>query len=152
MREYTNNDPFNGLGLLVNFKERDDFLKIKETLTRIGNEEQNNKSTPTLFQSCYILHKRGKYAIIHYNELLKLDGENVTVSSDDEESRNTIVKLLSEWNLLKLDNPELLNYLKMKPTHKLTFVSFKNKKDPNKKYSPTTMREQKEICACPANN
>lgn len=131
MRKEIHNDPFQGLGLLINFKQYDDFLKIKETLTRIGDEEKNNKSTPTLFQSCYILHKRGQYAIIHYKELLTLDGDDVVVTDDDLECRNTIVKLLCEWNLIAMDNPELLTYLKMKPTHQIKFVSFKDKKDWN---------------------
>ena len=131
MRKNTHNDPFFGLGILVSFKEYDDFLKIKETLTRIGDEETNNKSTHTLFQSCYILHKRGQYAIIHYKELLRLDGETVNIDDDDLECRNTIVKLLCEWNLVSMDNPELLGYLKMKPTHKIKFISFKDKKDWN---------------------
>jgi len=127
MRQNKENDPFLGLGLLITLKEKDDFLKIKETLTRIGNEETNESSTGTLHQICYILHKRGQYAIIHQNELLVLDGKDNKITDEDLECRNTIVKLLNEWNLLSMDNHELLNYLKFKPTHEIKFVSFKEK-------------------------
>jgi len=127
MRQNKENDPFLGLGLLITLKEKDDFLKIKETLTRIGNEETNESSTGTLHQICYILHKRGQYAIIHQNELLVLDGKENKITDGDLECRNTIVKLLNEWNLLTMDNPELLEYLVFKPTHEIKFVSFKEK-------------------------
>lgn len=131
MRYNIYTDPFNGLGLLITLAEPDDFLKIKETLTRIGKEEKNNNSTSTLNQMCYILHKKGQYAIIHYNELLMMDGEKVKPSDDDLECRNTIVKLLDEWKLLKMDNPELLNHMKFTPTHQLKFISFKDKRNWN---------------------
>lgn len=127
MRQSKNIDPFLGLGLLIKLNKRDDFLKIKETLTRIGYEESNESSISTLHQVCYILHKRGQYAIIHQNELLVLDGKENNIVEEDLECRNTIVKLLNEWNLLAIDNPELLNYLKFKPTHEIKFVSFKDK-------------------------
>lgn len=131
MNNKYNNDPFKGLGLLIHLSEPDDFLKIKETLTRIGEEEKNNNSTSTLHQMCYILHKRGKYAIIHYNELLVLDGKRTSVSKENQECRNTIVKLLSEWNLLKMDNPELLDHMTFMPTHDMKFVSYKDKRNWN---------------------
>jgi len=131
MRQSKENDPFLGLGLLITLKEKDDFLKIKETLTRIGNEEKNESSTVTLHQLCYILHKRGQYAIIHHKELLVLDGKEDEITDEDLECRNTIVKLLSEWNLLIMDNPELLDYLVFKPTHEIKFVSFKDKQNWN---------------------
>lgn len=131
MRYNIYTDPFNGLGLLINLAEPDDFLKIKETLTRIGTEEKNNNSTSTLNQMCYILHKKGKYAIIHYNELLMMDGEKVKPSNNDLECRNTIVKLLNEWKLLKMDNPELLEHMKFTPTHQIKFISFKDKRNWN---------------------
>ena len=63
--------------------------------------------------------------------MLKFDGDDITITEDDLECRNTIVKLLCEWNLVTMDNPELLGYLKMKPTHEIKFVSFKDKKDWN---------------------
>lgn len=131
MRKSKDNDPFLGLGLLVQLPEYDDFLKIKETLTRIGDEEITSNSTKSLHQVCYILHKRGQYAIMHHKELLLLDGDIERVMDEDLHCRNTVVKLLNEWNLLKMDNPELLNYLKFKATTDIKFISFKDKNNWN---------------------
>jgi len=87
---------FNDLGVEVTLREKDDFLKIRETLTRIGvSSKKENK----LFQSCHILHKRGRYAIMHFKELFILDGLSSDISDDDIARRNTIVNLLNEWNL-----------------------------------------------------
>jgi hypothetical protein len=87
---------FNDLGVEVTLREKDDFLKIRETLTRIGvSSKKENK----LFQSCHILHKRGRYAIMHFKELFILDGLSSDISDDDVARRNTIVNLLNEWNL-----------------------------------------------------
>ncbi len=90
-------DIFNGLGIEVSLKERDDFLKIKETLTRIGVSSRKEKK---LYQSCHILHKRGRYVILHFKELFELDGLKSDVSDEDIARRNTIVGLLEQWNLL----------------------------------------------------
>lgn len=79
--------------------EEDDFLKIKETLTRIGIASFKNK---TLWQSCHILHKRGKYYIVSFKELFLLDGRPSTFSKEDENRRNNIVKLLTDWGLCEL--------------------------------------------------
>ena len=81
----------------------EDFLKIKETLTRIGVASRKDKK---LFQSCHILHKQGKYYIVHFKELFALDGKPSNFSEDDVARRNTIVNLLAEWGLIKLVNAE----------------------------------------------
>jgi hypothetical protein len=83
----------------VTLKEPDDFLKVRETLSRIGVASKKDK---TLYQSCHILHKQGKYYILHFKELFLLDGKRSDFSIDDVGRRNTIVNLLSEWNLVKL--------------------------------------------------
>ena len=84
----------------VLLNEPDDFLKIKETLTRIG--VASKKEHNTLFQSCHILHKQGRYFIVHFKELFMLDGKPSNFSEDDTARRNTIVTLLSDWGLLTI--------------------------------------------------
>ena len=84
----------------------DSFLKIRETLTRMGIA--NNKSK-ILYQSCHILNKRGKVYIVHFKELLALDGRTVDLNKEDIERRNDIAKLLEEWNLCKIVNPDTAN-------------------------------------------
>ena len=90
-------DIFEGYGVEVSLKHEDDFLKVKETLTRIGVSSRKEKK---LYQSCHILHKRGRYAIMHFKELLALDGLETDTSESDIARRNTIVKLLEEWGLV----------------------------------------------------
>ena len=91
------NDIFEGLGVEIELPEEDSFLKVRETLTRIGvSSRKENK----LYQSCHILHKRGRYAIFHFKELFLLDGLKSDVSENDLGRRNTIVKLLKEWGLV----------------------------------------------------
>ena len=85
--------------LEISFKENDDFLKIRETLTRIGVASRKDK---TLYQSCHILHKRGKYYIVHFKELFALDGKESTISENDLARRNAIARLLEEWDLLSI--------------------------------------------------
>ena len=85
--------------LEISFKENDDFLKIRETLTRIGVASRKNK---TLYQSCHILHKRGKYYLVHFKELFALDGKESTISENDLARRNAIARLLEEWDLLSI--------------------------------------------------
>ena len=82
-------------------KEPDDFLKIRETLTRIGVASRKDK---TLYQSCHILHKQGRYFIVHFKELFALDGKPTNFSENDQARRNTIANLLSEWGLIVLVN------------------------------------------------
>ena len=87
----------------VRLKEDDDFLKVKETLTRIGIASRREKK---LFQSCHILHKQGKYYIVHFKELFALDGKPTNISENDIERRNTVVNLLNEWSLVEIVSPE----------------------------------------------
>tara|TARA_X000001382_G_scaffold129501_1_gene121677 strand:+ start:1123 stop:1527 length:405 start_codon:yes stop_codon:yes gene_type:complete len=99
----TNEDIFKGLGVEITLKEKDDFLKVRETLTRIGiSSRKENK----LFQSCHILHKRGRYAIMHFKELFSLDGLDTDISQNDVARRNTIASLLEEWGLLEIVDEE----------------------------------------------
>ena len=86
--------------LEVSLREPDDFLKIKETLTRIGVSSKRDENT--LFQSCHILHKQGRYFIVHFKELFLLDGKPSNLTENDVERRNTITDLLSDWGLLDI--------------------------------------------------
>jgi hypothetical protein len=88
----------------VTLKAEDDFLKVRETLTRIGVASRKEK---TLFQSCHILHKQGKYYIVHFKELFALDGKPTEFSDSDKGRRNTIANLLQEWGLVKIVKPEM---------------------------------------------
>ena len=87
----------------ITFPEKDDFLKIRETLSRIGVASRKEKE---LFQSCHILHKNGKYYIDHFKELFKLDGKQTNFDESDLGRRNTIIDLLRQWNLVKVLNPQ----------------------------------------------
>jgi hypothetical protein len=104
--------------LEVTIKQPDDFLKVRETLTRIGVASRKNK---TLFQSCHILHKQGKYYITHFKELFALDGKDATLSENDVQRRNTIAILLQDWNLIdivskeKAENKAPLSQIKVLP-------------------------------------
>lgn len=88
--------------LEITFELPDNFLKVKETLTRIGVASKKEKK---IYQSCHILHKQGKYFIVHYKELFSLDGKYSSLSVDDIKRRNTIAKLLQEWGLLEILDP-----------------------------------------------
>lgn len=103
----------------VKIAEEQDFLKIKETLTRIGVASRKDKK---LYQSCHILHKQGKYYIVHFKELFALDGKSTDFSDDDKGRRNTIAVLLQDWGLIKIvdsklvDNPKApMNHIKILP-------------------------------------
>ena len=85
--------------LEVTLEEPDDFLKVRETLTRIGVASRKDKE---LFQSCHILHKKGKYYIVHFKELFKLDGKQTNFDESDMGRRNTIIDLLKQWNLISV--------------------------------------------------
>ena len=87
----------------ISFKENDDFLKIRETLTRIGVASRKDK---TLYQSCHILHKRGKYYLVHFKELFALDGKESSITENDLARRNAIARLLEEWDLLSILDEE----------------------------------------------
>lgn len=101
------NDPFDGVGLRVTLASSDGaFLKVKETLTRIGLYSKA-EGKQVLIQSCHILHKRGEYAIVHFKEMFSLDHRDSTFTVQDEARRDAIALLLQEWGLLSLiDNPE----------------------------------------------
>lgn len=90
-------DIFRGVGVEITLPSPDNFLKIKETLTRVGIASRKEKK---LFQSCHILHKQGRYAILHFKELFILDGKENNFTEEDQARRNTIVNLLEEWDLL----------------------------------------------------
>jgi hypothetical protein len=106
--------------LEIEFKESDDFLKIKETLTRIGVASRKDNK---LYQSCHILHKQGKYYLVHFKELFKLDGKPADISDNDIERRNAIAKLLSEWGLLSLVEPVGA----IAPMNQIKIISYKDK-------------------------
>lgn len=95
-------DLFKGMGIEIKLKKDDDFLKVKETLTRIGVASKKDK---TLYQSCHILHKRGRFAIVHFKELFVLDGKESDISENDIARRNTIANLLAQWGLIELVVP-----------------------------------------------
>ena len=109
--------------LEVGLKEPDDFLKVRETLSRIGVASRKDK---TLFQSCHILHKQGKYFIVHFKELFALDGKDTNISENDIARRNTIANLLSDWGLVKVMKTD---EVKSAPLSQIKVISFKEKND-----------------------
>ena len=108
----------------IKFKEDDDFLKIKETLTRMGVASNRDK---ILYQSTHILHKQGQYYIVHFKELFALDGKPTNLTKVDIERRNAIVNLLQEWKLLTIVKPDLL--VPMGNVGQFKIISFKDKVD-----------------------
>ena len=109
----------------VRLKEQDDFLKVRETLTRIGISSPKDKR---LYQSCHILHKRGKYYIVHFKELFALDGKSTNFSEEDEGRRNTIIKLLADWGLLEVVNEDLISY-PATPINQIKIIPHKEKRE-----------------------
>jgi hypothetical protein len=107
----------------VRLKQDQDFLKIKETLTRIGIASRKENK---LFQSCHILHKQGKFYIVHFKELFALDGKSTDFSEDDKGRRNTICNLLAEWGLVELVNPEAIK-TPQAPLSQIKILSFAEK-------------------------
>ena len=112
--------------LEVTIKQPDDFLKVRETLTRIGVASRKDK---TLFQSCHILHKQGKYYITHFKELFALDGKTSTLSENDIQRRNTIALLLQDWNLIDVVNTALVE--NKAPLSQIKVLPFKEKSEWN---------------------
>jgi hypothetical protein len=108
--------------LEVKLAEEEDFLKVKETLTRMGVASKKDK---ILYQSCHILHKQGRYYIVHFKELFALDGKPTNFTNEDRSRRNTIVDLLEEWNLIKIMNRKLLE--DKIPLNQVKIISFKEK-------------------------
>ena len=104
-------------------EEPDDFLKVRETLTRIGVASRKDK---ILYQSCHILHKQGRYFIVHFKELFALDGKPTNFSENDQARRNTIANLLAEWGLIKLIAPDEISEAVV-PLNQLKILAFKEK-------------------------
>ena len=109
----------------VRLAEPDDFLKVRETLSRIGVASASNKSK-TLYQSCHILHKQGKYYITHFKELFILDGKRSDYTEDDKARRNTIANLLSEWGLVELVDAKK-SEMPLAPLSQIKIISHKEK-------------------------
>ena len=107
----------------VELPNPENFLKIKETLTRIGISSKTEKK---LYQSCHILHKQGKYYIVHFKELFALDGKLSTISENDIQRRNAIANLLEEWGLLKIVDYDTVEH-NMAPIHQIKIIAFKEK-------------------------
>jgi hypothetical protein len=99
-------DIFNGCGVEIKLPTEDSFLKVRETLTRVGVASYKDK---TLYQSCHILHKRGRYRIMHFKELFKLDGKPANISEEDIGRRNAIVNLIEQWGLVEVDGDQNLS-------------------------------------------
>lgn len=110
--------------LEVVLPEPDNFLKVRETLTRIGVASKKDK---ILYQSCHILHKQGKYFIVHFKELFALDGKEANISINDVERRNAIAKLLEDWGLLNITKSE--NAEQRASLSQIKVVSFKEKNE-----------------------
>ena len=112
--------------LEVTLKQPDDFLKIRETLSRIGVASRKDK---TLFQSCHILHKQGKYYIVHFKELFALDGKKAKLVENDVQRRNTIAVLLQDWNLLTIVKADEAK--NKAPLSQIKIIAFKEKNEWN---------------------
>jgi hypothetical protein len=108
--------------LEVELKSADDFLKIRETLSRIGVASRKDK---VLYQSCHILHKKGRYYLVHFKELFALDGKPTDVTQNDLQRRNTIAKLLADWGLLIVVDPE--TFTDRAPLTQIKVLSFREK-------------------------
>ena len=107
----------------VTLNEQDDFLKVKETLTRIGVSSRKEKD---LYQSVHILHKQGHYYLVHFKELFALDGKPTNISENDIQRRNAIAKLLAEWGLVNITNPQIIGE-DVAPLHQIKIIAFKEK-------------------------
>ena len=110
--------------LEITLNEPDDFLKVRETLTRIGIASRKDKK---LFQSCHILHKQRRYFIVHFKELFLLDGKKATLEASDLERRNTIATLLSDWGLVNIIHPAQAK--DKAPLRQIKVVSYREKKE-----------------------
>jgi len=108
----------------VSLGEPDDFLKVRETLTRIGVASRKEKK---LYQSCHILHKQGKYYIVHFKELFALDGKKANLSDNDVQRRNRIIQLLSDWGLVSIAQKE--SVADVAPLSQIKVLSFKEKSE-----------------------
>lgn len=118
-----NEDIFKGVGIEIALPTPDSFLKVKETLTRIGISSRKEKK---LYQTCHILHKQGRYAILHFKELFILDGKKNTFTEEDLSRRNTIVKLLEEWELVSIVHADAMGD-SAAPLNQIKILSHKEK-------------------------
>lgn len=116
-------DIFKGVGVEITLENEDAFLKVRETLTRIGVSSRKEK---ILYQSCHILHKQGRYVILHFKELFALDGKPSTITENDIQRRNAIAKLLQEWGLVKIVNMKAIEN-NLAPLHQIKIISFREK-------------------------
>ena len=112
--------------VVVSLSEPDDFLKVRETLTRIGVASRKEKK---IYQSCHILHKQGKYYIVHFKELFALDGKNSNLSLNDIQRRNRIVQLLVDWGLVTINDDSKEKISDLAPLNQIKVLSFKEKND-----------------------
>ena len=110
----------------IRLNEPDDFLKVRETLTRIGVASRKEKK---LYQSCHILHKQGKYYIVHFKELFALDGKYANLTINDVQRRNRITKLLADWGLITILNEDSI--IDIAPLNQIKVLSYKDKQDWN---------------------
>ena len=110
----------------VTLGEPDDFLKVRETLTRIGVASRKERK---IYQSCHILHKQGKYFIVHFKELFALDGKNTNLSTNDLQRRNRIVQLLLDWGLVSIVEESKEKISDLAPLNQIKVLSFKDKND-----------------------
>ena len=110
----------------VTLGEPDDFLKVRETLTRIGVASRKERK---IYQSCHILHKQGKYFIVHFKELFALDGKNTNLSTNDLQRRNRIVQLLSDWGLVSIVEESKEKISDLAPLNQIKVLSFKEKNE-----------------------
>ena len=108
----------------VKLREPDDFLKVRETLTRIGVASRKEKK---LYQSCHILHKQGRYFIVHFKELFALDGKHANLTPNDVKRRNRITQLLSDWGLIEVVNVDTIT--EIAPLNQIKVLSFKEKNE-----------------------
>lgn len=108
----------------ITLKSPDDFLKVRETLSRIGVASRKDK---ILYQSCHILHKRGHYFVCHFKELFALDGKPTDISANDYARRNAIALLLEEWGLVSIVNPSVL--VEVAPLHQIKIIAYKEKSE-----------------------
>jgi len=108
----------------VVLSEPDDFLKVRETLTRIGVASRKERK---IYQSCHILHKQGKYYIVHFKELFALDGKKTNLSQNDVQRRNRIVQLLVDWGLVTIDSLSQEKIADLAPLNQIKVLSFKEK-------------------------
>ena len=108
----------------VTLGEPDDFLKVRETLTRIGVASRKEKK---IYQSCHILHKQGRYYIVHFKELFALDGKKANISLNDIQRRNRIVQLLIDWGLVTISTESQEKITDLAPLNQIKVLSFKEK-------------------------